>query len=103
MRNGAKAMKQVLVALMALGVMVGGAQASAPTEAQKAEFYKTCMGIAQDNALCNCKAEAAMTLLDENFMAEVIASMKGKAPPTADNVKYGQYIGKSNAKCIPGY
>ena len=97
-------MKQVVVALMALGMMAGAAQAATPpTAAQKADFYKTCMGIAQNQELCTCKADAAMTLLDEAFMADVIASMKGKAPPEADTVKYGHYISQSNAKCIPGY
>lgn len=103
MRNGAKAMKQVLVALMALGVMAGGAQAAAPTEAQKADFYKTCMGIAQDDALCGCKADAAMTLIDETFMAMVIASMKGKSPPAADYAAYNTYVAKSNQICKPNY
>ena len=99
-------MKTGLMAVVALAMLSGSALAAGgakPTEAQKAEFHKVCMGIAQNETLCTCKADAAMTLLDESFMAEVIASMKGKAPPTADNVKYGQYIAQSNAKCIPGY
>ena len=99
-------MKTGLMALVAIGMLSGSALAAGgatPTEAQKADFYKTCMGIAQNQELCSCKAEAAMVLLDEDFMAEVIAGMKGKAPPNADNVKYGRYISQSNAKCIPGY
>ncbi|MBN9317042.1 MAG: hypothetical protein J0I99_14970 [Devosia sp.] len=96
-------MKQVLVALMALGVMAGGALAAAPTEAQKAEFYKTCMGIAQDNALCTCKADAAMTLIDSEFMALVIASMKGKSPPEDSYKAYNAYVAKSNQVCKPNY
>ncbi len=102
MRNGA-GMKTFVVALAALGLMVGGAQAAAPSEAQKAEFYKTCMGIAQDEALCGCKADAAMTLVDAEFMDVIISSMKGKAPPTSDNQKYGIYIGQSNKICKPNY
>lgn len=102
-------MKQVLLAVVALTALSGGTMAATkamgpkPTEAQKAEFYKTCMGIAQDTALCTCKADAAMTLVDADFMNVIISSMKGKAPPTADNLKYGIYIGQSNKICKPNY
>jgi hypothetical protein len=99
-------MKTGLMAVLALALLSGSALAAGgakPTEAQKVEFHKVCMGIAKNEALCSCKAEAAMSLTDEDFMAEIIASMKGKAPPTGDNVKYARYIGQSNAKCIPGY
>jgi hypothetical protein len=96
-------MKRVLVALAALGLMAGGAQAAAPSEAQKADFYKTCMGIAQDDALCSCKADAAMTLIDSEFMAMVIASMKGKSPPEGQYSAYNTYVAKSNQICKPNY
>lgn len=97
-------MKTGLMALFALGVLTGSALAAgAPTAAQKAEFYKTCMGIAQDEKLCSCKADAAMTLVDEEFMGVIISGMKGKAPPTADNLKYAEYIGRSNQICKPNY
>ncbi len=96
-------MKTGLMALAALGMMVGGALAAAPTEAQKADFYKTCMGIAQDNALCTCKADAAMTLIDGEFMALVIASMKGKSPPEGSYKAYNAYVAKSNQICKPNY
>lgn len=95
-------MKRVMVALLALGMLSGGAQA-APTEAQKADFYKTCMGIASDEALCSCKADAAMTLIDEEFMAIVIASMKGKSPPAGQYSAYNTYVAKSNQICKPNY
>ena len=75
----------------------------APTAEQKAEFYAVCMGIAQDETLCSCKADAAMKLVDEDFMGIIISSMKGKAPPTADNLKYAEYIGQSNKVCKPNY
>ena len=55
--------------------MVGGAQAAAPSAEQKADFYKTCMGIAQNNELCTCKADAALTLVDSEFLAMVIAAI----------------------------
>lgn len=102
-------MKQSLLALLALCALSGAALAATkatgpkPTEAQNAEFYKTCMGIAQDATLCRCKADAAMTLVDADFMDVIISSMKGKAPPTADNLKYGIYIGQSNKICKPNY
>ena len=102
MRNVA-AMKTFVVALTALGLMVGGAQAAAPSAEQRADFYKTCMRIAQDQALCTCKADAALTLVDSEFLAMVIAAMKGKAPPTAQNAAYNVYVAKSNQICKPNY
>jgi hypothetical protein len=33
----------------------------------------------------------------------VISAMKGKAPPTSQNVAYNNYIAKSNAICKPDY
>jgi hypothetical protein len=95
-------MKRVMVALLALGVLSGVVQA-APTEAQKAEFYKVCMGIAEDDALCSCKADAAMTLIDEEFMGIVISSMKGKSPPAGQYSAYNTYVAKSNQICKPNY
>ena len=62
--------------LAALALMTVPAFA-APTAVQKAEFHAVCMGIAQDETLCSCKADAAMTLIDERFMAMVIAAMQG--------------------------
>ena len=76
---------------------------AAPTAAQKDEFYATCMGIAQDQALCSCKAEAAMTLIDERFMDIVIASMKGRPTAPEDAVPYNTYVAKSNQICKPNY
>jgi hypothetical protein len=96
-------MRRVIVALMALGVMASGALAAAPSEEQKADFYKTCMGIAQDQALCSCKADAAMTLIDADFMGMVIASMKGKSPPSDQYAAYNVYVAKSNQICKPNY
>ena len=99
-------MKTGVMALLALAMLTGGAQAAGgatPTAAQKDEFYKTCMGIAEDDSLCSCKADAAMKLVDEDFMGIIISSMKGKAPPTADNLKYAEYIGQSNKVCKPNY
>ncbi|MET3927834.1 hypothetical protein [Devosia sp. 2618] len=77
--------------------------AAAPTAAQKDEFYKVCMGIAQDATLCGCKADAALTLIDERFMDVVIKSMKGGSPAAGDYVAYNTYVAKSNQICKPNY
>jgi hypothetical protein len=89
-----------LVPLLALSAPV---LAAPPTAAQKEEFYAVCMGIAQDATLCGCKADAAMTLIDERFMGVVIASMKGGAPAAADYDAYNTYVAKSNQICKPNY
>ena len=89
-----------LLPLLALSVPV---LAAPPTAAQKDEFYAVCMGIAQDATLCGCKADAAMTLIDERFMGVVIASMKGGAPAAADYDAYNTYVAKSNQVCKPNY
>lgn len=96
-------MRRVAMALVALGMLTGGAMAAAPSAEQKADFYKTCMGIASDEALCSCKADAAMTLIDADFMAMVIASMKGKSPPAGEYAAYNVYVAKSNQVCKPNY
>jgi hypothetical protein len=63
-------MKTGLMAVLALALLSGptlAAGGAKPTVEQKAEFYKTCYGISQDEALCTCKADAAMTLIDEGL------------------------------------
>ena len=94
---------RIVAGLVAVGLLTLPALAAAPSAEQRTEFYKTCMGIAQDDALCSCKADAALQLVDADFMGMVIASMKGKAPPAEQNVPYNDYIAKSNAICKPGY
>ncbi|OAM79615.1 hypothetical protein A3840_02630 [Devosia elaeis] len=86
-----------LLALSSLPVL------AAPTAAQKDEFYSVCMGISQDAALCGCKADAAMSLIDERFMGVVIASMKGGSPAAEDFRAYNAYVAKSNQVCKPNY
>jgi len=95
-------MKHLLSAALVFALTALPAVA-APTAEQKAEFYKTCMGIAQDDTLCSCKAEAAMTLIDERFMGVVISGMQGKAPAEADYSAYNTYVAKSNQVCKPNY
>jgi len=93
-----------LLAGLALIVMATiPAIAAAPTAAQKDEFYSVCMRIAQDEALCSCKAEAALSLIDARFMDVVITSMKGGSPDAADYDAYNTYVAKSNQVCKPNY
>lgn len=95
--------QRLSTALLALALVSTPALAGPPTEAQKAEFYSTCMGIAQDDALCSCKRDATTQLIDEQFMQIVIAAMKGKTPPDSAAVPYNDYIARSNQICKPGY
>jgi hypothetical protein len=98
-------MKTGLMAVLALALLSVPALAAGakPTAEQKAEFYKTCYGISQDEALCTCKADAAMDLIDEDFMGLVIASMKGKSPPSDSYKAYNEYVARSNQVCKPNY
>ncbi|MGB3337025.1 MAG: hypothetical protein WBA73_07600 [Devosia sp.] len=93
-----------LLAPLALLALAMTPALAAPTAEQKAEFYAVCMGIAQDEVLCSCKADAAMTLIDEKFMTMVIGSMKGTITPVeADYRAYNSYVAKSNQICKPNY
>ncbi|KRA95628.1 hypothetical protein ASD83_18440 [Devosia sp. Root685] len=94
---------KLLAPLAMLGLAVVPAFAAPPTAAQKEEFYAVCMGIAQDAALCGCKADAALTLIDERFMGVVIASMKGGSPAAGEYDAYNTYVAKSNQVCKPNY
>ncbi|WEJ58752.1 hypothetical protein [Devosia sp. FJ2-5-3] len=95
-------MRRFSIALTALA-LVSPAFAAAPTASQKQEFFEVCVGISQNQELCACKADAAMTLIDERFMGVVIASMKGGAPAAADYNAYNTYVAKSNQVCKPNY
>ena len=90
------------LASMALLALAAPAFA-APTAAQKDEFYRVCFGISQNAELCTCKAEAAMSLIDERFMGVVIASMKGGSPAASDYYAYNTYVARSNQVCKPNY
>ncbi|MBJ6988462.1 MULTISPECIES: hypothetical protein [unclassified Devosia] len=79
------------------------AYAATPTAAQKQEFFEVCLNISQNQELCACKADAAMSLIDERFMAVVISSMKGGSPKSEDYVAYNAYVAKSNQVCKPNY
>ena len=97
-------MKRVLTALLALGLSIGGANASAPSAEQKAEFHSVCLKISGDEALCSCKADAAMTLIDDRMMGYVIAGMKGAGNAPQDIQKaWNDYVAASNKICKPSY
>jgi hypothetical protein len=98
-------MNNVLKIALGLGTLalLASPASAAPTAAQKDEFYKVCVGISQDTALCSCKADAAMGLIDERFMGVVIASMKGGSPASSDFLAYNAYVAKSNQICKPNY
>ena len=91
-----------LAGLALVGLMTTSAMA-APTAEQKAKFHAVCMGIAQDETLCSCKADAAMTLIDERFMALVISAMQGGSVPQDQYSAYNIYVAKSNQICKPNY
>lgn len=93
---------RIAAVLAAIGLMTTPAFA-APTAEQKAEFHAVCMGIAQDETLCTCKADAAMTLIDADFMALVIAAMQGGSVPQSQYNAYNTYVAKSNQICKPNY
>ena len=90
--------------ILSLALMLAAAPAlAAPSAAQKDEFYAVCVGISQNAELCRCKADAAMSLIDERFMGVVIASMKGGSPAAADYQAYNAYVARSNQICKPNY
>lgn len=95
------ALAPVCLALAAL--WAAPALAAAPSATQKQEFFAVCLSISQNQQLCACKADAAMTLIDERFMGVVIASMKGGSPSSSDYQAYNTYVAKSNQICKPNY
>jgi hypothetical protein len=95
-------MLRTLAALAALGMLTGTAMAATPSAEQRDDFYGTCMAISQNEPLCSCKADAALTLVDAEFMAVIIAAMKGKTPPDEYAVPYNDYIAESTRACGMG-
>lgn len=91
-----------LAATAMVAVSASAALAAPPSAEQKADFYATCVGISQNQPLCTCKADAAMTLVDSDFMAVIIAAMKGKAPPAKYEAPYNDYIVGSTRACGMG-
>ena len=95
-------MKKLLIVLAALA-FTAPAYAAPPTAEQRADFLATCLKVAPEaGTLCTCKAEAAMSLIDTEFMAVVIASMKGKDLPDDLYDTYNDYIARSTEACGMG-
>ncbi|MEO7223243.1 MAG: hypothetical protein ABIY37_12285 [Devosia sp.] len=95
-------MKKLLFMLAALALATP-VQAAPPTPEQKADFLATCLKVAPAaGELCRCKADAAMSLIDTQFMAVVIASMKGKDVPDDLYDTYSDYIARSTEACGMG-
>jgi hypothetical protein len=92
----------VMAGLLALAVLTAPALAAAPTAAQKAEFYDACVKTSGNVELCTCKAEAAIKLVDQDFMSVVLASMKGKTLEDKYAVAYNDYIVESTRACGMG-
>ncbi len=90
-------------AFFALAILATGVAAAPPTAEQKNSFQRVCMSIASNEPLCSCKAEAAVKLIDGEFMDLVISAMKGETYPADEQGRYDEYIRQSNAICIPGY
>ena len=95
-------MNKLLIVLVVLA-FTAPAYASPPTTEQQADFLKTCLKVAPEaGELCRCKAEAVMSLIDTEFMAVVIASMKGKDVPDEYYDAYNDYIARSTEACGMG-
>lgn len=96
-------MKNLLLVLTALVLASPAHAATPPTPAQKADFLATCLKVAPAaGELCRCKADAAMTLIDTEFMAVVIAAMKGKDVEDKYYDAYNDYIAHSTEACGMG-
>ena len=105
-------MKTMLLVLAVLSMSMGGAMAKTatktianpPTMAQLDAFYAACIHVAPEaTVLCKCKRDAAPKLIDTEFMAVVIASIKGKPLEAKYYDAYNDYIGHSNQICKPDY
>jgi hypothetical protein len=98
-------MKNLSSALLPLALLLlcGAAHAAPPTAEQQTEFLATCLNVAPEaGELCTCKAEAAMTLIDSEFIAVVIASMQGKPVASEHYQAYNDYIARSTQACGMG-
>ena len=92
----------VMAALAMLAVLTAPALAAAPSAEQKADFYNACVKTSGNVQLCTCKADAAVQLVDTDFMAVVLASMKGKTLDDKYAVAYNDYIVESTRACGMG-
>jgi hypothetical protein len=96
-------MRLAATAVIALATLTTIVVAAPPTAEQKNTFHRVCMSIASNEPLCSCKADAAVKLIDSEFIQLVISAMKGETYPADEQGRYDEYIRRSNAICIPGY
>jgi hypothetical protein len=101
-------MTRIVLILAALALTLGGASAKTianpPTAAQLDAFYAACIHVAPEaSVLCKCKEDAAPKIIDTDFMAVVIASIKGKPLEAKYYDAYNNYIARSNQICKPEY
>jgi hypothetical protein len=96
-------MRLAATAVIALATLTNIVVAAPPTAEQKNTFHRVCMSIASNEPLCSCKADAAVKLIDSEFIQLVISAMKGETYPADEQGRYDEYIRRSNAICIPGY
>jgi hypothetical protein len=95
-------MKKLLFVLATLAI-VTPVYAVPPTAEQQEDFLATCLKVAPEaGELCKCKADAVMTLIDSDFIAIVIASMKGKDVEAKYYDAYNDYIARSTEACGMG-
>jgi hypothetical protein len=94
--------RRIGTAFAVLGLMAGAAHAAAPSAAQKAEFHRICVATSQNEPLCTCKADAAVKLVDGDFMDVIIASMSGRTLDPKYAVAYNDYIVASTRACGMG-
>ncbi len=93
-------MKKLLFVLATLAI-VTPASAAPPTAEQRERFYEACTIYGAPD-LCGCKADAAMKLLDTEFIEVVIASIKGKNVESQYYDAYNDYIARSTQACGMG-
>lgn len=95
-------MLRLAIAALAVGLLTGPALAAAPTPEQKATFYAACVKTSGNEPLCTCKADAAVKLVDRDFMDVILASMQGQALADRYAVPYNSYIVESTRACGMG-
>lgn len=95
-------MKTPIAALCALALLTAAARASPPTAEQRTHFFNQCIKTSHNETLCTCKADAAVKLVDADFMDVIIRSMSGRTLDPRYNVPYNDYIVASTRACGMG-
>lgn len=99
------------IAVLALPAFALPSSTSASGSAEA--FRSACLKAGGDSALCTCKAEAAVKLLDQHMFELVVLSMRDPDAFTAmsakgglsraDNAAWTNYIRESNKACNLSY